>query len=172
MRWQHKFFNGLGALIHKGRDSEELDDEILAYVAASAEQGIQAGHSREEAYRAARAEFGSTEAVKDYVRDAGWESLLENLVRDLRYALRVLRRDPGFSAVVIVSLALGIGSNTALFSLVNAALLTPLPVKDPGQLVLFSFVADRAKTPFLGYDGNSHRNGGAIEGTSFPYSTF
>ena len=172
MEWLRKFSKGLGVLFRKRRDEQELDDEIRAYVEAAAEKRMQAGNGREEAYRAARSELGSVAAVKDYVRDAGWETWLENLFGDLRYALRMLWRNPSFSAVVIVILALGIGANTALFSLVNAALLKSLPVRDPDQLVLLSFVADAAKEPYLGYDGNDSEKGGEIEGTSFLYSTF
>src|SRR5262250_2818763 len=103
MRWLRRFWAGLSAPLHHRRDERDLDDEIKAYVEASSEQRMLAGTSREEAYRLARAELGSPVAVKDYVRDAGWESWFENLGRDLRYAARMLRRNPGFSAVVILT---------------------------------------------------------------------
>lgn len=167
---------GLRALFRQNQNEQELDDEIQSFVEASAERRVHAGMNRDEALRAARAELGSTAAIKDYVHDAGWESWLENLGRDLRYALRMLRRNPGFSAAVIGILSLGIGANTALFSVVNAVLFKSLPVKSPGQLVLLEFVANGAKRPFLSYDGSGHgiasNKAGAIRGTSFPYAAF
>ena len=80
-------------------------------------------------------ELGSAAAVKDGVRDVGWENVLETTWQDVRYAARTLRRSPGFTAVAVVSLALGIGANTAIFSLINTLMLRSLPVSHPEQLV-------------------------------------
>src|SRR6185503_5468304 len=74
-------------------------------------------------------------AVKDGVRDAGWESAIESVWQDLRYGSRMLRRSPGFAAIAILILTLGIGANTAIFSLLNAVMLRTLPVHEPAQLV-------------------------------------
>jgi hypothetical protein len=94
--------------------------------------------TRQDAMRAARAELGSVEAVKDRVRDAGWEGAIEDFWRDVRSGVRLLRRSPGLALVAILTLALGIGANTAIFSVINGLLLRPLAVTAPEQLVTIS----------------------------------
>ena len=89
----------------------------------------------EDARRAARVELGSIEAVKDHTRDVGWETTIEQTWRDVRYAARTLRRSPAFSAVVVLTLTLGIGANTAIFSAVNAIMLRALPAERPEELI-------------------------------------
>jgi predicted permease len=126
---------GVRALLHRRRVEEDLDDELRTYLDAAVARHLQKGISREDAIRAARVEMGSAEAVKDHVRDAGWESHLESLWRDAGYAVRMLRRAPTFTLVAVLSLALGIGASTAIFTLLNAILLRPLPVERPEGLV-------------------------------------
>ncbi len=129
---------GFTALLHRRRAEQELDDEIRAYLDVSSAEKIRSGMSPEAALRAARAEMGSVEAIKDHTRDVGWETLLESVWRDLKYAGRILRRAPVFSAVAILTLALGIGSNVAVFTLVDAVLFRPLPFHEPDRLVMIS----------------------------------
>ena len=142
---------GLRALLRRGREERELDAELRAYLDAAIEAKMQSGLSREAAARAARAEMGSIAALKDHTRDAGWETSVESLWRDLRYAGRTLRSSPAFSAVAILTLALGIGANSAIFTIVNAVMLRPLPVPRPHELRALSVRYASSTEPIFSY---------------------
>jgi predicted permease len=114
---------------------QELDNEVQAYFEILIERHMARGLSREEAARTARIEFEGPEQVKHKVRDARTGVALETTLRDIRYAARVLRKAPGFTAVAVVTLAMGIGANTAIFSLANALLLQPLKILNPEEIV-------------------------------------
>jgi predicted permease len=135
-----RVLGGFHALFRGQQAEHELDEELRAYLDTSIEEKTRAGFPRDEAIRAARAEMGSLDAIKDHTRDAGWESALESLWRDVRYAARTLRKSPAFSAVAVVTLALGIGANTAIFSVVDAVLLRTLPVGHPEDLISLATV--------------------------------
>jgi putative ABC transport system permease protein len=135
MRAFKRIAGGFRALVRKTRAEQELDAELRDYLDAAVEEKMRRGLSREEAARAARVEMGSLAAVKDRVRDAGWESLAESVWQDLRYGARGLRRSPGFALTTIAILALGIGANAAIFTVINAVMLRPLPVRAPEELV-------------------------------------
>lgn len=128
---------GLRALFHREDKERELDDELRGFEEDSAAEKMRRGMSGEQALMAARAEIGSANAVKHHVHSVGWESQVEILVQDIRHSLRSLLRMPGFTLVAIVSLALGIGANTAIFTLIKQVLLQSLPVRAPQELVTF-----------------------------------
>lgn len=125
----------LRALFRRRAVERELDDELQFHLDRAIEAKLAEGHTREEATRLARLELGGVEQVKEDARDARGVRPLEDLVGDVRYGLRILRRTPAFSAIAIVTLALGIGVNTAMFSLVDAVLRRPLPYHAPTELV-------------------------------------
>jgi predicted permease len=128
----------LRALLRKTEVEQELDEELRFHLEKEIEQNLARGMNSEEARFAALRSFGGVEQMKEKSRDVRGVRWVEELWHDLRYGLRIMRKYPGLTAVMVLSLALGIGANTAIFSLLNATLLKTLPVKDPQQLVVFT----------------------------------
>jgi macrolide transport system ATP-binding/permease protein len=143
--------SGLRGLFQKEQVDREIDEELSDFLEMAAEEKMKQGLSREEALRSVRLERGNVGAAKDEIHAAKWESFLETCWQDVRFGVRMLRKNPGFTAVVVLTLALGIGANTAIFSLLNAVLLQSIPVHDPQELVVLRWSAHaRPKT-----DGHS-----------------
>jgi putative ABC transport system permease protein len=123
------------SLAHGSRLDDDLDEELRGYLDALVAKKVRAGMDPAAARRAALVEIGGLDRVKEAVRDGRIGHGVETTMQDVRFAWRGLRRSPGFAVVAILTLALGIGANTAIFSVVRAMLIAPLPFRDPSRLV-------------------------------------
>lgn len=135
-------FRGISSLFRPAKRNAEIDAEVRGFFDAAVEHKMLQGICREDAEREARTEIRSPEMLRHKVWAAGWESHAESLVKDARYGLRQLLRSPVLSIVAILSLALGIGANTAIFTVIDGLLLKQLPVHDPQMLVSFGDGSD------------------------------
>jgi predicted permease len=159
MRWVTRAVEAFNALFRKSEIEEGLDSEVEFHLEMEVEKNLRAGMSPAEARQAARREFGNVELVKDRVRDERGVRPLEDLLFDTRYAIRRLVKRPGFAAVVIPILALGIGANVAMFSVLHTALIRSLPYDDADHLVIARTTFDGRPNQFSSaWDYWDHRD--------------
>jgi putative ABC transport system permease protein len=147
----HRLVSVLRWLLRRNRAEQALNDELQAFLEMAAADNMRDDAAPDEAHRLAVLQLGGVEQVKEQVRTGRHGGGLDAIGRDIRYAVRMASRNPGFTLVVVLTLALGIGANTAMFSLIDALMLRLLPVRDPQQLVLVEMVGSGHTAPHFPY---------------------
>src|SRR5271156_3168451 len=144
------FFARLAGVFTGQRRDRELTDELESHLQLHIDDNLRRGMSPEEARREALIQLGGVEQTKEIYREQRGLPMLETLMQDLRFGARMLRKNPGFTTVAGLTLALGIGANTAIFTLLDSVMLRSVPVRDPAHLFVFQWTA-RALPAYEGY---------------------
>lgn len=165
------FWSRFGAMFRRRALDRDLDDELRSHLEMATQENRRRGMSDEEARRKAMLDFGGVTQVRETVRMREGLPLFENLSRDLGYALRMLRKSPGFAAIAIGSLALGIGANTAIFSIAKQVLLDRLNVPHPAELRLFAWRSARKSVVHSSW-GDWDKTPNGVTSTSFSYPVY
>jgi len=143
--------NRIRGLFTKRSHERELDAELRAHLELLTEENIRRGMNPKDAAHAARREFGGLEQTKELYREQRSVQIIDSLLQDLRFALRGLRNRPGFTFVAVLTLALGIGANTAIFTVVHSVLLQQLPFPKAGRLaIVWSILGNEGRAPASG----------------------